>query len=190
MLNSEREKCVDEKSRLNDEVVRIRQGPKDIPTAHSLMKNMKKVLARTIGFLLATLIPVVYLHLASLPSWTALLDGILSSLVFTLPFGWAVWWCRKGTLPDDIPRASKELVIGLVAGAFRWSLLWGVWSVVPEPYHASAESWAFYSHLLAALGTGWLSLRFGKDGSLPERAEQNMPSPFYCDSRVESLGSR
>lgn len=138
---------------------------------------MKRVLPRTLGFFLVTLIPVVYLHMVKLPSWAAFMDGLLSSAVFAMPFLLAMWVGIKRIGRNKVGDLPTELIIGAIAAAFMWSLLWAVWSAVPPKYIASAEDWAFYSHLVAALGTGYLCTFFGTEK--PERAKSNAPSPSY-----------
>ncbi|MBX2874249.1 MAG: hypothetical protein KTR30_19170 [Saprospiraceae bacterium] len=138
---------------------------------------MKKVLPRTLGYFLFTLLPVVYLHLVELPTWGQLVDGILSSVAFTMPFMLALWLARRLSLKYKIGGFLTELIIGAVAGAFMWSLLWVSWNVVPEKMLVSAENWAFYSHLIAAFGTACLSTCFGIGKQ--ERAGSSTPSPSY-----------
>ena len=114
---------------------------------------MKKVLPRTLGFLLITLIPVVYLHVIKLPIWAEVVDGVFSSLVFAIPFAVGLSLGK----PTVGPSMKQELRLGMLAAAFMWTVVSVFWSVVPESLRGSAEIWAFSSHLALAFTTGLLT---------------------------------
>ncbi len=114
---------------------------------------MKKVLPRTLGFLLVTLIPVVYLHVAKLPLWAEVVDGIFSSVVLAVPFAVGLSIAK----PVGDLSMKQELKLGMLAATFMWTIVWVFWSVVPETFKASAETWAFTSHLTIAFSTGLLT---------------------------------
>jgi|GEM_PF-5233913 len=114
---------------------------------------MKKVLPRTLGFFLATLLPVVYWHLVKLPTWSELLDGVLSSVAFSIPFAFGVFVVKR----FEESTSRREVYIGMFSAVFMWVIVWVFWSVVPENIKLSAENWAFSSHLAVAFITGVLT---------------------------------
>ncbi len=111
---------------------------------------MKKVLPRTLGFLLVTLFPIVYLHVVKLPIWAEVFDGILSSLVFAVPFAMGLSLGK----PMEGLSEKQEISLGMLAAAFMWAVIWMFWSVVPESFRPFAETWAFPSHLAITFITG------------------------------------
>lgn len=117
---------------------------------------MKSLLPRVSAFFLITLLPVVYLHVAKLPVFAEVIDGILSSFVFTLPFALGTKLIRRAGWSAQ-HSVRQEMIAGAISAALMWSLIWVAWSVIPFGLRESAESWAFFSHLLAALGTGLLA---------------------------------
>ena len=114
---------------------------------------MKRVLSRTLGFFLATLLPVIYLHLVKLPTWSELVDGILSSFAFSIPFAFGVFVVKR----FEESTSKQEVSIGMLSAIFMWVVVWVFWSVVPESFRLSADSWAFSSHLAVACITGVLT---------------------------------
>ena len=116
---------------------------------------MKKVLPRTLGFFLITLLPVVYLHVMKLPTWGEVIDGIFSSLVFALPFALGFFLIKRFEAPSA--NAKQEVYWGMISAAFMWAVVWVFWSVVPESFKSSVEVWAFNIHLAVAFITGILS---------------------------------
>lgn len=114
---------------------------------------MKKVLPRTLGFFLATLLPVVYWHLVKLPTWSELVDGLLSSFVFSIPFAFGVFVVKR----FEESTSRQEVSIGMFSGIIMWAVVWVFWSVVPENFRLPAQAWAFSSHLAIAFITGVLT---------------------------------
>lgn len=117
---------------------------------------MKRVLPRTLGFFLITLLPVVGLHIATLPSWGELIDGVISSFVFTLPFALGFFVIKQFAAPAT--STKQEVYLGMISAAFMWTVIWVFWSAVPEGFRSSTEAWAFNIHLAMALIIGMLTV--------------------------------
>ena len=116
------------------------------------MISMKKVLPRTLGFFLITLLPLIGLHIVKFPTWGEVIDGVLSSFAFALPFAKANQFLALTIDP------KREVYLGMISAAFMWAVLWGFWSAVPEGIRSSMEVWAFNLHLAMALFTGMLTV--------------------------------
>ncbi|NRB47880.1 MAG: hypothetical protein HRU41_09430 [Saprospiraceae bacterium] len=113
---------------------------------------MKRVLPRTFGFFLITLLPLVGLHVIKLPIWGEVIDGVLSSFVFTLPYGMGLLLIKQFMIP--LKSTKQEVYVGMISAACMWAVVWVFWSIVPNDFRSSAEVWAFNMHLALALITG------------------------------------
>ena len=117
---------------------------------------MKKVLARSSGFAVVSLVPLVLVNVVGPPGAPSVLGGVLLSVVFSIPFAVGTALSRLQR-PRPKRTVLRELAIGAAAGAVMWLGLWSFWTAVPGSFRLAAASWAFLGHLAVALVAGVVS---------------------------------
>lgn len=93
---------------------------------------MHPTVARTLGFFAPTALVIVGQHVAILPTWGEALDGLVSSLWFTLLFAVGAFVAHRVSAlraPGQATRVLRELRSGALAGVACWLLLWGFWAL-------------------------------------------------------------
>jgi len=118
---------------------------------------MHRHMLRWLGFAVPTVSVVTAAHLAAEPTSGEALDGVVSGLFFTLPFVATAW--LRSRLEPRRPRARLrppvwEVVLGLLAGAVTWALLWLGWTF-PEMRGLRPHAFAINSVAMAAAGLLW-----------------------------------
>lgn len=93
---------------------------------------MHPTFARTLGFFVPTALVVVGSHVAKQPTLAEALDGLVSSLWFTLLFAVGAFVAHRVSAlrtPGKATRVLRELRSGALAGVACWLLLWGFWAL-------------------------------------------------------------
>lgn len=121
---------------------------------------MPASLARTLGFLIPTLVVVVGQHVAAEPTAGEALDGAVSAAFFaTLFFAGSLAAHAMRRLPRPPLRrpALIEWSTGLLAGVLAWGLLWLFWAVPPTQAMRGATGIVFVFNCLWVLTVGVLA---------------------------------
>lgn len=115
---------------------------------------MNRNLVRWLGFSIPTVTLVTALHLDPVATPGEAFDGVVSGLWFTLPFA-ATSWLRSrfeaGRVRAPVRAVAWEFVLGLLAGAVAWALLWLGWSF-PELRGLRSQAFLVNSLMMAAAG--------------------------------------
>jgi hypothetical protein len=121
---------------------------------------MKRIGLRTLGFFVPTAAVVMTLHLVREASTGEAIDGIVSSLWFTLPFA-------AGAGIDEALRArghraplspAANLLSGFAAGLLAWGALWALWALpIIQPLRA-LPALSFALNCAVALLAGFVHL--------------------------------
>jgi hypothetical protein len=117
---------------------------------------MRRVLQRTAGYLLPTLVVVTGLHLVREATAGEALDGVVSGMWFVvLFFAGASLTARSGA--DEHPAAAPARE-GLLIGVLNWLALWAFWNVPQtEALRASAGT-VFLINSVTSLAAGVVRL--------------------------------
>jgi hypothetical protein len=120
-----------------------------------------RLAARTLGFAIPTVALVTLFHLHRDSSMEEAVDGVLSGIVFTLPYG-AMSWLRSRVEGDRasnrMRRPRTELLFGLIAAAVAWAALWVGWTLPamqsqrPNAFWWNCAAMALAAVLLPAVG--------------------------------------
>ena len=120
---------------------------------------MKSILTRSFGFFLATCFPIIYWHLVELPTWAEAVDGLLSSFVFSLPFGLGLL-LGQSLFSKRLYPWRYEWAIGAFFAVLMWTLVGIFWTFVPHTLVEPLRNSAFAIHLILSLLMGFLASFF------------------------------
>lgn len=112
------------------------------------------------GYLVATTMVLLLLD-ANLQNLSAVVDVLLSSLAFVVPFAFGVYLrhVRGFRSPARFP---VDCLRGVAAGLAMWGVVAGFWSLLASSqlHVAVLQEYAFAWNLLAAFVAGWFAIVF------------------------------
>ncbi len=117
---------------------------------------MRRVLQRTAGYLLPTLVIVTGLHLVREATAGEALDGVASALWFVVLFFAGAWLAaRSGADEQPATAPARE---GLLIGVLSWLALWAFWNVPQTEALRASGGTAFLLNSVASLAAGVVHL--------------------------------
>ena len=120
---------------------------------------MHTILFRSLGFFLASSLPIVYWHWEKLPIQAEIIDGVVSAFVFSLPFMFGSWLGAKGMKVQGSEDRGFQFLWGVSLAVILWGAVWAFWTNVPESIHTSLGVWALGLHMALAFFWGVMGSR-------------------------------